>query len=43
MRWWGARWWSDYMHNLKTCLDAYLAGALTLYRLVLERKGTVVG
>ena len=33
----------DYMHNLKTCLDAYLAGALTLYRLVLERKGTVVG
>ena len=32
----------DYMHNLKTCLDAYLAGALTLYRLVLERKGTVV-
>ena len=34
---------SDYIHNLKTCLDAYLAGALTLYRLVLERKGTVVG
>ena len=33
----------DYMHNLRTCLDAYLAGALTLYRLVLERKGTVVG
>ena len=33
----------DYMHNLKTCLDAYLAGVLTLYRLVLERKGTVVG
>jgi cyclopropane-fatty-acyl-phospholipid synthase len=33
----------DYKHNLKTCLDAYLAGALTLYRLVLERKGTVVG
>ncbi|RZN16919.1 class I SAM-dependent methyltransferase [Bradyrhizobium sp. Leo121] len=34
---------SDYMHNLKTCLDAYLAGAVTLYRLVLERKGSVVG
>jgi cyclopropane-fatty-acyl-phospholipid synthase len=34
---------SDYIHNLKTCLDAYLAGALTLYRLVLERKGPVVG
>jgi len=34
---------SDYMHNLKTCLDGYLAGALTLYRLVLERKGPVVG
>ena len=33
----------DYMHNLKTCLDAYLAGALTLYRLVIERKGPVVG
>lgn len=34
---------SDYVHNFKTCLDAYLAGALTLYRLVLERKGPVVG
>lgn len=34
---------SDYLHNFKTCLDAYLAGALTLYRLVLERKGAVVG
>jgi cyclopropane-fatty-acyl-phospholipid synthase len=33
---------SDYMHHLKTCLDAYLAGALTLYRLVVERKGSAV-
>ncbi|HEY0909345.1 MAG TPA: class I SAM-dependent methyltransferase [Bradyrhizobium sp.] len=32
----------DYLHNFTVCLDAYLAGALTLYRLVLERKGPVV-
>jgi hypothetical protein len=25
------------------CLEGYLAGALTLYRVVLERKGPVVG
>jgi cyclopropane-fatty-acyl-phospholipid synthase len=30
---------SSYLRNLTFCLDAYLAGALTLYRLVLERKG----
>jgi cyclopropane-fatty-acyl-phospholipid synthase len=34
---------SDYLRNFTVCLDAYLADALTLYRLVLERKGPVAG
>jgi cyclopropane-fatty-acyl-phospholipid synthase len=32
---------SDYLRNFTVCLDAYLAGALMLYRLVLERKGAL--
>lgn len=32
----------DYVKNLTLCLNAYLAGAVTLYRLVLERKGPAV-
>jgi cyclopropane-fatty-acyl-phospholipid synthase len=31
------------LHNLTVCLEAYVAGALTLYRLVIERKGPVAG
>ena len=33
---------SDYIRNLTLCLKAYVGGAVTLYRLVLERKGPVV-
>jgi cyclopropane-fatty-acyl-phospholipid synthase len=33
----------DYENNLTLCLNAYIAGAVTLYRLVVERKGPVVG
>jgi len=33
---------SDYVRNLTLCLNAYVAGAVTLYRLVLERKGAAV-
>lgn len=38
----GSEMFNDYLHNFTVCLEAYLAGALTLYRLVLERKGPVV-
>jgi cyclopropane-fatty-acyl-phospholipid synthase len=38
----GAEMVSHYVRNLRVCLDAYVAGAITLYRLVLERKGPVV-
>lgn len=34
---------SDYVRHLTLCLNAYVGGAITLYRLVLERKGPVVG
>jgi cyclopropane-fatty-acyl-phospholipid synthase len=38
----GPEMFSDYLRNFTVCLDGYIAGALTLYRLVLERKGPVV-
>jgi cyclopropane-fatty-acyl-phospholipid synthase len=38
----GAEMVKDYVNNLTLCLNAYLAGAVTLYRLVVERKGPVV-
>ena len=38
----GADMLKDYQNNLTLCLNAYIAGAVTLYRLVLERKGPVV-
>jgi cyclopropane-fatty-acyl-phospholipid synthase len=39
----GPEMFNDYLHNLTVCLEAYVAGALTLYRLVIERKGPVAG
>jgi cyclopropane-fatty-acyl-phospholipid synthase len=38
----GAEMVSDYIRNLTLCLKAHVGGAVTLYRLVLERKGSVV-
>jgi cyclopropane-fatty-acyl-phospholipid synthase len=38
----GAEMVQDYVRNLTLCLNAYLAGAVTLYRLVVERKGPVI-
>jgi cyclopropane-fatty-acyl-phospholipid synthase len=38
----GADMLKDYLNNLKLCLNAYIAGAVTLYRLVIERKGPAV-
>ena len=37
----GAEMYQDYLSNLTLCLNAYVAGAVTLYRLVVERKGPV--
>lgn len=39
----GPEMFKDYLHNLTVCLEAYIAGAVTLFRLVLERKGPAAG